>query len=79
VSLYSSLTVAALMGPEDSNKWATAYLMSFFTNFSLMNPLQNLIKINLVLFLSSHQGILKKLGFIFAGSILKVILNKLKI
>jgi hypothetical protein len=65
------------MGPEDSNKWATAYLMSFFTNFSLMNPLQNLIKINLVLFLCSYEGKIKVLGFLLAGSILKLLLNKI--
>ena len=47
VALYASLTVAALMGVDESNNWVVNYLFSFVSEFSLVNPLVSLIKIQL--------------------------------
>ena len=46
VSLYTTLTIAALIGTEDANKWTLAYFTSFLIDFSFMGPIGAFFKIN---------------------------------
>ena len=65
VSLYASLTVAALMGVEDSNKWAISYLVSFFSEFAFISPIVCFVKIKLFNYALVNKfclcGIIKKI------------------
>ena len=45
VSMYASLTVAAIMGKTRSNQWTSSYLISFTTDFYIMTPIKILVKV----------------------------------
>jgi hypothetical protein len=47
VCIYSSLTIAALMGVTESNQWAFNYFSSFSLEFFMINPIFNYFKISI--------------------------------
>jgi hypothetical protein len=47
VCMYSSLTIAALMGVSEANQWAFNYFSSFSIDFFMVNPSVNYAKISL--------------------------------
>jgi hypothetical protein len=46
VCIYSSLTIASIIGAEKSNEWAFNYFTSFSMDFFMINPIINFIKIS---------------------------------
>jgi hypothetical protein len=47
ICMYSTITIAALLGISESNKWAFNYFTSFSLDFFMINPMVNYIKISL--------------------------------
>jgi hypothetical protein len=47
ICIYSSLTIAALMGVSKANQWAFNYFSSFSIDFFMFNPGFNYAKISL--------------------------------
>jgi hypothetical protein len=45
--MYICITIAALMGVNESNAWAFNYFTSFSIDFFMINPLLNYIKVSI--------------------------------
>lgn len=45
--MYVCLTISALMGISESNRWAFNYFSSFSLDFFMINPIVNFIKVSL--------------------------------
>jgi hypothetical protein len=45
---YVSLTVANLMGIDQSTEWTISYMTSFISSFFMIDPIINFFKINLI-------------------------------
>jgi hypothetical protein len=47
ICIYSSLTIASIIGAEKSNEWAFNYFSSFSMEFFMVNPVINFFKVSL--------------------------------
>ena len=79
VSLYVSLTVSALLGIEEANKWAISYMISFFMEFALINPLICFVKVSLFLKANTSKGCIYNLVNSLIGKKILEIVEKIKI